>query len=359
VVARHRSTLPRLLHRGPLCALPAAALQPAAARRGALLPARPAPRGAHLHDAQGGRGDRVGEVAAGGRHGAHDGDAALALGAAQAGDAAGALVEGGQARAQVGGVAAVRGHLGQAARDLPQRLRPARGRVAHHGEVVAHVAEVLAQRDARVDGRLARGHRHVGGVGHLEGGWGGGGCVWWCVVSGGASPPPPRRPDSPALSRPAGSARCPRSPAQASGTQGRHRTPAPRRPAGPPHGPPARPPPPPHQAGALHDRLLAAVGHGHGEGGELGQHLGHLVAALAAAHVDDAVRVGVLGEGLRDDGLAAAKGAGDGAGAWWAGGEGGRGRGGGEGSAVAGAGAAACQAACCAAAALLVPRPGS
>ena len=38
-------------------------------------------------------------------------------------------------------------------------------------------------------------------------------------------------------------------------------------------------------------------------------HLCHLVAALAAAHVDDAVRVGVLGQRLRDDGLAAAKGA--------------------------------------------------
>eukprot|EP00965_Chrysotila_dentata_P219754 6191336-Pleurochrysis_carterae.AAC.2 len=38
-------------------------------------------------------------------------------------------------------------------------------------------------------------------------------------------------------------------------------------------------------------------------------------ARLSASDVDDAVRVGVLGERLRDDGLAAAKGAGDGAGA--------------------------------------------
>ena len=48
------------------------------------------------------------------------------------------------------------------------RLGPARGAVGHHGEVVAHVAEVLGQRDARVDGRLARRHRHVARVGHLR-----------------------------------------------------------------------------------------------------------------------------------------------------------------------------------------------
>jgi len=36
----------------------------------------------------------------------------------------------------------------------------------------------------------------------------------------------------------------------------------------------------------------------HGELGEVLEHLGHLVAALAAADVDDAVGVGELGEGL-------------------------------------------------------------
>jgi hypothetical protein len=70
-----------------------------------------------------------------------------------------------------------------------------------------------------------------------------------------------------------------------------------------------------HQARALHDRLLAPVRHGHGQRGELRQHLSHLIAALAAAHVDDAVGVGVLGQGLADNGLAAAKGTRDGAGA--------------------------------------------
>ena len=49
--------------------------------------------------------------------------------------------------------------------------------------------------------------------------------------------------------------------------------------------------------------------------GKVLQHLRHLVAALAAAHVDDDVRVGVLGQRLRNHSLTAAKGAGDGRGA--------------------------------------------
>mmetsp|Transcript_16908 Transcript_16908/g.42446 ORF Transcript_16908/g.42446 Transcript_16908/m.42446 type:complete len:669 (+) Transcript_16908:112-2118(+) len=211
--------------------------------RGEMLPLRQllvqAPE--DLHDTQRGGGDRVGEITAGRGHGAHDSDGALAAGAAQALDAAGALVEAGQAGAEVGGVAAVGRHLCQATRDLTQRLGPARGGVCHHGEVVAHVAEVLGERDAGVDGRLARCDGHVGGVGH--------------------------------------------------------------------------------QRGALHDALLAAVRQRHRERGELVQHLRHLIAALAAADVDDAVRVGKLGERLANDGLAAAKGAGDGAGAAQHGGE--------------------------------------
>ncbi len=43
----------------------------------------------------------------------------------------------------------------------------------------------------------------------------------------------------------------------------------------------------------------------HGELREVLEHLAHLVAALSAAHVDDDVRVRVLGQGLRDHGLAA------------------------------------------------------
>lgn len=82
----------------------------------------PLPGRARLHDAERGGGDWVREVATGGRHCADDGDGALALGAAQAHDAAGALVEGCQPRAQVRRVAAVRRHLGQPPRNLAQRL---------------------------------------------------------------------------------------------------------------------------------------------------------------------------------------------------------------------------------------------
>jgi len=47
--------------------------------------------------------------------------------------------------------------------------------------------------------------------------------------------------------------------------------------------------------------------------GEVIQYLGHLVATLATADIDDAVGVGVLGKRLRDASLAAAEGAWDGA----------------------------------------------
>ena len=76
----------------------------------------------HLHDAQRGR-DGVAEVATGRRHRAHDRPVPRASYRAprcQAADAARALVEGGEARAQVGRVAAVRGHLAQ-----PRRSRAA------------------------------------------------------------------------------------------------------------------------------------------------------------------------------------------------------------------------------------------
>eukprot|EP00962_Isochrysis_galbana_P003599 scaffold1021_cov108-Isochrysis_galbana.AAC.20 len=187
-----------------------------------------------LDNAEGGRADWVGEVAAGRRDGADDRDGAVALGRAGHGALARALVEGGQAGTEVGGVAGVGGHLGQAARDLTERLGPARGGVGHHGHVEAHVAHVLGEGDARVDGRLAGGDGHVGRVGH--------------------------------------------------------------------------------KGGAFHDRLDLAVDL-HGELGEVLEHLGHLVAALAASDVDDAVRVGELGQRLRDDRLAAAEGAGHSAGA--------------------------------------------
>ena len=49
--------------------------------------------------------------------------------------------------------------------------------------------------------------------------------------------------------------------------------------------------------------------------GELLQHLGHLVAALAAAHVDDDVRVAPFGKLMLGHGLAGAETAGNGGGA--------------------------------------------
>mmetsp|Transcript_64817 Transcript_64817/g.166821 ORF Transcript_64817/g.166821 Transcript_64817/m.166821 type:complete len:597 (+) Transcript_64817:397-2187(+) len=183
----------------------------------------------HLHDAERGGRDRVREVAAGRGHGADNGDGALTGRIAEALHAAAALVEAGQTRTQVRGVAGIGRHLGQTAGDLSQGLGPARGAVGHHGHVVAHVAEVLGGGHARVDGGLPSCHGHVRRVGH--------------------------------------------------------------------------------ERRALHDGLLLAVNE-RGELREICEHLSHLVAALAAADVDDDVRVGVLGEGLGDDRLAAAEGAG-------------------------------------------------
>ncbi len=78
--------------------------------------------GPRLHDAEGSGGNRVREVPAGGRYSAHDGDAALALGGAQAHDAPSTLIEGRQPRRQVCRVARVCGHFCQTPRYLTQRL---------------------------------------------------------------------------------------------------------------------------------------------------------------------------------------------------------------------------------------------
>ena len=118
----------------------------------------------YLHNAQGGGAHGVREVATGRRDGADDGDGADALRRAHQSGLARAFVEGGEAGAEVGRVARIGGHLGQTARDLTQRLSPARGRVGHHGCVHTHVAHVLGHRDARINGGLASSDGHVRGV---------------------------------------------------------------------------------------------------------------------------------------------------------------------------------------------------
>ena len=138
--------------------------------------------------------------------------------------AAAPLVEGGQAGGQVGGVALFPRHLLQAGGDLPQGLGPAGRGVHHDRRRVAHVAEVLGDRDPHVDRGFPGGHGHVGGVDH--------------------------------------------------------------------------------QHGAVHQGPARA---GVGQLGELGEHVGHLVAPLTAAHVHDHVRGGELGQGLLQHGLAGAE----------------------------------------------------
>lgn len=67
------------------------------------------------------------------------------------------------------------------------------------------------------------------------------------------------------------------------------------------------------ERGTLHDGLLATVNLDR-QGGELFEYLSHLISALTTTDVDDDVRVGVLGQGLRNDSLSAAEGTGDGGG---------------------------------------------
>ena len=167
-------------------------------------------------------GHRLGEIAAGRADRPDDGH--RALGAGQGVHVAGPLVELRDAGGQVGGETFFRGHLLHAPGQLAQGLRPAGGGVGHDGHVVALVAVVFGQGDARVDARLPGGDGHVGGVGY--------------------------------------------------------------------------------QDGPLHQALAGA---GIDELGELGEHVRHLVAAFAAADVDDDVRVAPLGYGVLGHGLAGAE----------------------------------------------------
>mmetsp|Transcript_20297 Transcript_20297/g.52646 ORF Transcript_20297/g.52646 Transcript_20297/m.52646 type:complete len:204 (-) Transcript_20297:828-1439(-) len=81
----------------------------------------------HLHDTEGGRRDRVGEVTTWRRHGTDNRNRASLLGRAEALDLAGTLVERGKAGPEVRWVARVGRHFGKTARDFTKRLGPTRG----------------------------------------------------------------------------------------------------------------------------------------------------------------------------------------------------------------------------------------
>lgn len=68
----------------------------------------------------------------------------------------------------------------------------------------------------------------------------------------------------------------------------------------------------PHQCGALHDGLFTPIRQSHAQLWEVHQHFCHFIASLSTAHVDDAITVTVLGQGLGNDGLATAKSPGNG-----------------------------------------------
>ena len=130
---------------------------PLACERRVEAPERPGETQAVLRD-------RLGEVAACRRDGTDDRHRARALVAPEADDGARALVELGEPRRQIGGVALLGRHFLQPARHLPQRLPPAARAVGHQCDVVALVPEVLGDRDPRIDARLPCGNRHVARV---------------------------------------------------------------------------------------------------------------------------------------------------------------------------------------------------
>lgn len=187
-----------------------------------------------LHNFERGSSDGIGEITTRRRDGTDNRDGTKSVGRTGANNLTGSLVELSELRTKMRGETLIGGHLSETTRDFSEGLSPSRRRVSHHSDVLAHVSEVLGQRDTSVDGGLSGSDRHVGGVGD--------------------------------------------------------------------------------EAGTLHDRvlLIAALNLGR-EGGELFQDLSHLVTTLTATDVDDAIRVGVLGESLRNASLAATEGTGNGA----------------------------------------------
>ena len=181
----------------------------------------------HLNDTQGRLGDGLGDVTALRRNGTNGGETSLAAVGSKTNDLTRALVELSEAGGEVSGIALLAGHLLQSSRHLAQSLGPAGGGVGDNGDGIAHVAVVFRNGDTRVDGRLARRHGHIRGVGD--------------------------------------------------------------------------------QHGAVHNGLACA---GVGQLRELAKHVGHLVAALAAADVDHKIHVAPLGQLMLNHRLTRAEGAG-------------------------------------------------
>ena len=123
----------------------------------------------HLDDSKRTLGYRLGDVSTrrGNRPDGRDG--CFPLIRTQAEHASRTLIELRQTRRQIGWIAFLTGHLLKTSGHLAQRFRPAGGRVCHDGHGVSHVAEVLCNGDAGIDGGLTRRHRHIGGVGDQHG----------------------------------------------------------------------------------------------------------------------------------------------------------------------------------------------
>ena len=115
-------------------------------------------------DGEGGGGDGIGKITTWWGDGTNDRDGTGTVGATEASDVTGTLVELGEGGAQVSGETGIGGHLSETTGDFSEGLGPTRGGVSHHSDVLTLITEVLSQGDTSVDGGLSGGDGHVGGV---------------------------------------------------------------------------------------------------------------------------------------------------------------------------------------------------
>jgi hypothetical protein len=184
----------------------------------------------NLNNVKGLRSNGLGEITTRGGDGTDNGDGTNTLGASDAANLTGTLVEGSKTSSQVSRVTGLGWHLCETTRNFTKSLGPTGGRVGHHSNVESLITEVLREGNTGVDRSLTSSDRHVGSVSD--------------------------------------------------------------------------------EGSTSHNRLLLAVD-GHSKLRELHKYFSHLVTALTATDVDNDVRVGVLGQGLRNDSLTATEGTGN------------------------------------------------
>ncbi len=118
----------------------------------------------YFHHAQRSLHHRFREVTAGRRHGADNGQGALAFLASLANNASGTFVETGDAGSKIGRIPLFTGHFFKAAGHLAHGFGPAAGGVGHKGHGIAHIAEIFCDGNPGEHGGFACRHGHIGRI---------------------------------------------------------------------------------------------------------------------------------------------------------------------------------------------------